>query len=260
VLSAEENGLLSWAKQLAVVIALSAWLGLVGSVARGQSGEDSMRPDRALASGILEDRIPPKDFKRWDAIKRLVFAEDFLGFPSHPRLRSLWEQVDWSSHAVYIELHSRRSPSSNLGGAFRIEVFDPLGIRHVAVIRLYLATIDMVSVELTAARPNGFIPFQGLTREERYAEVLGHELAHAVHILSDLTRAGMVEELVEQTHDELLSHSRRYGFSNLKSEMLQRIVRRDLLLQELEEYAETIEIMIWSEIMSGRKKRTTAKN
>jgi hypothetical protein len=231
----------------------------VGAVATAQSDEASMRPDRALPSGILEDRISPKDFKRWDAIKRLVFAEDFMGFPSHPRLRSLWEQLDCSGHAVYIELHSRRYPTSNLGGAFRIEVFDPLGIRHVAVIRLHLATIDLVSVELAAARPNGFIPFQGLTKEERYAEVLGHELAHAVHILSDLTRARMVEEMVEQTYYELLSHGRRYGFSNLKSELLRRIVRRDLFLKELEEHAETIEMMIWSEIMSGRKMRTTAK-
>jgi hypothetical protein len=260
VLSAEENGLLIWAKQLAGVIALSAWLGLVGAVTRAQSDEASMRPDRALASGILENRISPKDFKRWDAIKRLVFAEDFMGSPLHPRLRSLWEQADWSGHAVYIELHSRRYPSSNLGGAFRIEVFDPLGIRHIAVIRLYLATIDRVSVELAAARPNGFIPFQGLTREERYAEVLGHELAHAVHILSDLTRAGMVEEMVEQTYDELLSHPKRYGFSNLESEMMERIMRRDRLLRDLEEHAETIEMMIWSEIMSGRKMRTRPKN
>ena len=27
---------------------------------------------------------------------------------------------------------------------------------------------------------NGFIPFEGLSQKERYAEVLGHELVHAV--------------------------------------------------------------------------------
>jgi hypothetical protein len=260
VLSAEENGLLIWAKQLAGVIALLTGLGLLGAIARAQPDEGSMRTGRALPSGILVDRISTKDFRRWDAIERLVFAEDSMGFPLYPRLRSLWEQVDRSGHAVYIELYCRRRASSDLGGAFRLEVFDPLGIRHVAVIRLYLATIDLVSVELAAARPNGFIPFKELTKEERYAEVLGHELAHAVHILSDLTRTRMVEEMIEQTYDELLLHGKRYGHSTLKPEMLQRIVRRDLFLKELEEHAETIEMMIWSEILSGRKMRSKATN
>jgi hypothetical protein len=227
----------------------------VGAVAKAQSDEDSMRSGRPLASGILLDRISHKDLGRWGAIERVVFAEDLMGFPSHPRLRSMWEQVDRSGHAVYIELYCRRRVSSNLGGAFRIEVFDPLGIRHVAVIRLYLATIDMVSVELVAARPNGFIPFQGLNREERYAEVLGHELAHAVHILSNLTRARMVEDMIEQTHEDFLSHIRQYGHANLKSEMLRRIVSRDHFLSELEEHAEAIEMMIWSELVSGRNRK-----
>ncbi len=244
--------MLIWAKQLAGVIALLTGLGLVGAVARAQSNEVSLRPGRVLPSGILLDRISPKDFRRWDAIERIVFAEDIMGFPSHPRLRSLWEQIDRSGHVVYIELYRKRRASSNLGGAFRIEVFDPIGKRHVAVIRLYIATIDLVSVELAAARPNGFIPFQGLTKEERYAEVLGHELAHAVHILSDLTRARMVEEMIEQTYVDFLSHVRRYGHANLKPEMLRRIVRRDHFLSELEEHAETIEMMIWSELVSRR--------
>jgi hypothetical protein len=244
--------LLVWAKQLAGVIALLTGLGLVGAVARAQSDEGSMRNGRAFASGILADRISPKDFRRWDAIKRIVFAEDPRGSPLHPTLRSLWEQVDNSGHAIHVELYCRSRTLSNTAGAFRIELFDPLGIRHVAVIRLYLSNIDMASVRPTAARSNGFIPFLGLTREERYAEVLGHELAHAVHILSDLTRARMVEEMIEQTNEEFLWQLKIYGHTNIKPELLQRLRRRDLFLKDLEEPAYMIEMMIWGEIVLGR--------
>lgn len=252
MLSVWENGLLVWAKQLARVIALLTGLGLVGAVARAQSDEESTRNGDALASGILENRISPKDFKRWDTIKRIVFAEDSMGSPLHPMLRSLWEQVDKSGHAVYIELYCRRRVLSNTAGDFRIELFDPLGIRHAAVIRLYLSNIDMASVKPSAARPNGFIPFLGLTREERYAEVLGHELAHAVHILSDLPRARMVEEMIEQTNVEFLWQLRYYGYAKIKPELLQQLRRRDLFLKELEEPAYMIEWMIWGEIVLGR--------
>jgi hypothetical protein len=243
------------AKQLAGVIAFLTCFGLVGVIARAQSEEGSMLSGRAHASGILEGRISPKDFKRWNAIKRIVFARDLTGLPLHPTLRSLWEQLDSSGHTIYIELNSKSNGLSTTAGTFRIEVFDPLGISHVAVIRLYLATIDLASIELSAARPDGFIPFKGLNREERYAEVLGHELAHAIHILSDLTRAGMVEEMIEQTNEEFLLQGRRYGYTNLNPEIMKRIERRDLLLRELEEPAERIERNIWSEILSGRRWR-----
>ncbi len=211
-----------------------------------------MRPDRALESGIITDRISPKDLRRWDAIKRIVFAEDVMGLPLHPTLRSLWEQLDKSRHAVYIELYCKGRTITSTAGSFHIEQFDPLGERQVAIIRLYLSNIDRASVEPLPLRPNGYIPFLGLTRVERYAEVLGHELAHAVHILNDVKRARMVEEMIEQTNEEFLWQGRRYGYTKLKPELLQRIATRDLFLKELEEPAEMIEMMVWSEIVLGR--------
>jgi hypothetical protein len=65
----------------------------------------------------------------------------------------------------------------------------------------------------------------------------------------------MVEEMIEQTNEEFLLQCRRYGYGNLKPEMHQRIIRRDLLLRELEEPAETIEMIVWSEIVLGSCQR-----
>jgi hypothetical protein len=227
-------------------------LGSLESIACGQSSEVSTRPRRALPSGIITTRISSKDMQRWHAIKRIVFAEDARGQPIHPILRDLWEKIENSGHAVYIEMRSPSFRISNTAGSFRIDRFDPQGIRHVAVIMLNPATIDLSYVGPDAARLNGFIPFLGLNKEERYAEVLGHELAHAVYILSDLTRTRMVEESIHQTNKLFLLQIREYGIRYIKPEMRHRIFRRDILLQELEEQAEAVEELVWQELISGQ--------
>jgi DNA-binding ferritin-like protein (Dps family) len=232
-----------------------------GSVVRAQSDDSSLQEKSAHAQGIRTDRIPPKKYKRWESIKRFVFAEDGTGWPLHPMLQSLWEQLDRSGHTVYIILCDRANNYSNIAGDFQIERFDPLGINHVALIRLYPAVIDNACIGPASARSNGFIPFSGLNKEERYAEVLGHELAHAVHILSDLSRSRMLVEEIEQTNKQFLSQGRQYGYANLTPEILQRIVRRDQILKEFEAAAEEIEMIIWKEIvvsqeMKGRKLMT----
>src|SRR5215813_7361561 len=154
------------------------FLGLVVSTARAQ---DSARPNRAPATNIITDRLTSKDLRRWNAIKRIVFAEDIEGQPLHPTMLSLWDKLERSGHVIYIEMRGTGRAISNTAGVFHIERLDPEGLRHVAIIRLYPETIDRAYVGPTAGA-EGFIPFQGLSKEERYAEVLGHEMAHAVHI------------------------------------------------------------------------------
>jgi hypothetical protein len=239
-------------KLFAGIIVLFILLDSRESIAWGQCGEVSTRPRRALPSGIITTRMSRKDMQRWHAIKRIVFAEDARGRPIHPTLRDLWEEIENSGHAVHIEMESPSFPVSTTAGSFRIERFDPQGIRHVAVIMLNPASIDLAYVEPDAARPDRFIPFLGLSKEERYAEVLGHELAHAVYILSDLTRARMVEESIQQTNKLFLLHIRQYGNRYIKPEMRYRIVRRDILLQELEEQAEAVEELVWRELIGGQ--------
>ena len=90
---------------------------------------------------------------------------------------------------------------------------------------------------------------------ERYAEVLGHELAHAVLILGDLKQARQVEEAVRQTNEEIISQTRQYKEVILTSEMQRCISRRDLLLEELEEYARAFEFLVWWEISSSSRAR-----
>jgi hypothetical protein len=193
--------------------------------------------------------------RRWEAIKRIVFAEDIEGQPLHPTLRVLWKQLERSGHIIHIEMRAMGHAISNTAGVFHIERLDPEGLRHVAVIRLYPDIIDRAYVGPTSGAPKGFIPFQGLSREERYAEVLGHEMAHAVDILSDPARARAVVEVVQQTNELFLLQGKLGGYANIGPEMMERIARRDAFLKELEAPAEAAEMLVWKEILWSREAR-----
>src|SRR5262249_41585719 len=131
--------------------------------------------------------------------------------------------------------------------------------KHIAAIRLNLSSIDQAHVGPSSARDNGFTPFQGLSKKERYVEVLGHELAHAIHILTDPERARKVEEMVERTNEILLAQrsNRRAGL--LALDMNRRLSRRDALLKDLEEHAEEMEYVVWRELIAGKGVRGTER-
>ncbi|HEY7182649.1 MAG TPA: hypothetical protein VIC84_14570 [Blastocatellia bacterium] len=244
-----------WIERVAGIIALMMLFGLAGVAVNGARAQDSARLNGAAVTNIITDRLTGKDLRRWEAIKRIVLAEDIEGQPLHPTLRDLWDRLERSGHVIYIEMRGTGRAISNIAGLFHIERLDPEGLKHVAVIRLYPETIDRAYVGPTAEGPEGFIPFQGLSKEERYAEALGHELAHAVHILSDPARARMVKEVVQETNESFLSYGRQYGYENVGPEMRRRLSLRDALLKELEEPAEAAEMLVWREILRGRAAR-----
>jgi hypothetical protein len=209
-------------------------------------------PGRVDSSGLITSRLSIKELERWKELERIVFAEDADRRPLHPVLRNLWERVQTSGHAVFVEIASSTRTSTCTAGSFAIERFDPKGEKHIAAIRLNLSSIDQAAVGPGSARDNGFIPFQGLSKKERYVEVLGHELAHAVHILTDLERAGKVEEMVEKTNEILLSWRQNRNGNSLGPEINRRLSRRDALLKDLEEQAEQVEYVVWQELSAGK--------
>jgi hypothetical protein len=123
-----------------------------------------------------------------------------------------------------------------------------LGEHHIAVIKLNLDSINQAYVGAETIRANGFIPFLGLGREERYAEVLGHELAHAVHILTNLERSRLVEDAIQQTNQMLLAPNRRHKTGWMAPELNRRLLKRDILLKSLEDQAEEMERVVWHEL------------
>src|SRR5215470_1731075 len=230
-------------RRLSLTVALLL-LALLDNQINGQETQSRYfkgEPRRADFSGLITSRLSIKELERWNEIERIVFAEDVDRRPLHPVLRNLWEQVETSGHAVFVEIASSTRPSTCTAGSFAIERFDPNGEKHIAVIRLNLSSIDQAYVGSDSARDSGFVPFEGLSKEERYVEVLGHELAHAVHILTNLERAGKVEEMIEKTNEMLLSRRPSRKDVPLSPEMKRRLSRRDALLKDLEKQAEEME-------------------
>lgn len=205
--------------------------------------------------GIVTSRLTEKNLERWKELERIVFAETDDHQPLHPTLRGMWEWLETSGHTVFIEFIRTGRGSTTTAGNFSIERYDPRGEHHFGVIRLNLANIDLAFVGTAAAREPGFIPFVGLGKEERYAEVLGHEMAHAIDILTSPERVKSVEFTIEETNEHLLRNRPRRKGDQMAPELSRRLSIRDVLLEELEKRAESMEHIVWKELARSRALR-----
>ena len=208
-----------------------------------------------LASGVLLDRLSARHHKTWHAIRKVIYAEDADGKPLHPKLKGLFEQLQTSDHSVYLEFDDSLAGCRCVAGKFSIERVNPEGSRNVAVIKLYLRIIERASAPARANLKDGFAPLAGLNKLDRYAEVLGHEMAHAVDILFSPERAKWVDEVFRKSDQVIQQRLRRKG--NIEPEMERALQERDAFLLELEKPAGTAEAMVWRELVESRRKRKT---
>jgi hypothetical protein len=209
-------------------------------------------PDiRTGAPGIRSDRVPEELLERWRSIVQVVFAEGAAGRPRHPTLRALWDEVAASGHEVYVELYDPQNVVPCVAGSFVVESVRPDG-HIVAALRLNLKTIDRVHVEQGPA--DAFVPFQGLGREGRYAEVLGHELGHAVWTLESPERARRALELQSRQLELTRSLLRAKGPD--RAEIQCRLSEADAQAEALEAPARTAEARVWEELVTGRRRET----
>ena len=208
------------------------------------SGSDSL-------AGIRADRLSPRQLRIWRSIERIVLARDQAGRALHPNLRELWQQVQASSHVVFIVLQDQREHGhSDCAGRFAIDEFDPAGERHVASVQLNLAIIDRAYIDPASTVADGFAQFTGLSREERYVEVLGHELAHAVWSFQDVARARMIVERYELGKQLSIELQRDAKQKNLSPKTRDLMARLRSLGEVIEEPAYTMEAKIWQELVS----------
>jgi hypothetical protein len=140
-----------------------------------------------LGAGVFRtDGLSKRQIKLWNSIREIVLAPDKDGRPSHPTLYELWSTVEQSGHLVFVELVTDKQKSSNISGECLVEEFDSTGRRHTFRLRLFIPTIDRAFAgEQTPQEGLEFVPFGGLTHRQRYAKVLGHELAHLANMLGD---------------------------------------------------------------------------
>jgi hypothetical protein len=213
-------------------------------------------PSMALilaAGGVRVDRLSPRQLRVWNKVVEIVLAEDGDGQPVHPTLRRLWDAVDGSGHVVEVEV-PEKTARSYIAGRFVITKVDPAGKAHEGILILNFRAIDEASTGPGATREGGFVPFKGLGREERYAELLGHELAHAIWHLASPERARLAERLQGELETEM-QRVLRVGARSPDGGLPERVATLDRLAREAEEPAEMAEVAIWRELRTGHKDR-----
>jgi len=199
------------------------------------------------SSGFRTDRLTPKQRRIWGEIEKIVLATDKTGRPEHSMLYSLWQRVQSSGYTVFIEM-SGRWVTTGVGGKTTLEETNSNGSRRAVVIWLHLWTIDNAIVDPRAQRSDGLIPCYGLGKYERYAEVLGHELVHALLILENPEYARLSAEYYLASKE--LSVNRKAA----NVEEIQRMHQQlQSMSDKIENPAETAEAEIWRELFNGQR-------
>jgi len=115
-------------------------------------------------------------------------------------------------------------------------------------------------VDAAVRRSDGLVPFYRLGQNERYAEVVGHELAHAVQMLENPEYAHLCLKLDVQAAEYLLS--RRQSASGAVADEVTRLrqARLQSLTDKIEKPAQAAELEVWRELLNGQRKgaRTAA--
>lgn len=230
---------------MAVVVVVSAL-----PAAAGPKTDDGAVVAERETGGLRTDRLSRKELKVWRKIEAVVMAEGPQGQPLHPTLRGLWEAVDSSGHAVYVELV--RDKKSTIAGRFEVTAVDPEGDSHEARLLLNLRALDRVSTRPAAARPNGFIPFKDLEKTQRHAELLGHELAHAAWHLKSVERARIAER-IHRDKQRLARKLLAAPSAEAREALLVEARSADQLGRRMEQTAEAAEMEIWSELVAGQE-------
>jgi hypothetical protein len=196
--------------------------------------------DYENGAGIRTDRLRKSQLKTWKSIMEIVLARDKEGRPFHPILYGLYHQADISGHEVQIELSTQRATMCAVG-VCSIEAYAESTQKAVVLIRLNLGMIDRAMASERSRRADGFIPFAGLKKKQRYAEVLGHELAHVVQLLTNPGYRGLYLE--------------RQALADAGSQDI-RVIGR--LTSLIEKPAEAAEIEIWHELIAGREPKMSS--
>lgn len=187
-------------------------------------------PNAGRVTGVLTHQLQKSHLKAWESIMAIVLERDAQGRPAHPVLYGLYYQADTSNYEIQIELSTQRSILRAVGFC-RIERPADRTSKEVVLIRLNLGMIDRAVASELTRRADGFVPFAGLRKKERYAEVLGHELAHVVRLV---------------THpDYMRLYRERQALADARSQDYQAI---GSLTSAIEEPAEAAEVEVWRDL------------
>ncbi len=182
-----------------------------------------------------------------------MFARDGADRLLHPRLHELWQSMESSSHLIFIEIGKQAKNASTKAGEMIIERVDPSGGQHTVNVQLFLSTVDRAFAEKRL--PQGaepFWPFAELFGSSRYAEVLGHELAHVERVFADPNYLRLYMEIDRELSSYCSRRKIRKG-QVLDQEEQKHLQRIDFSVNEVEKPAAAAEAEIWRELIASEE-------
>jgi hypothetical protein len=196
--------------------------------------------------GLVLDRLSKSDLRLWRAVEEVVLASDASGAPRSPTLRRLWDWARTSPHVLHVEMVPPSKLPAGIAGVFHVERRDPAGRSHAAVIRLCPRNIRNARVNVGPNSVVSFVRFEGLTEIERYAEVLGHELAHAEYILENPARLAELEAAQRALDEYVFRAGRKTGPPH--DEVGTWCASALAVLAAIEAHAESVEAVVLREL------------
>lgn len=244
---------------LATATLALAFIALTSSIFGAEVQSRATGGEFTASEGIRTDRLTPRQLQTWRSIEQIVQAVDRTGRPLHPRLFSLWKWAQTSGNRITIEILDEKNPQTYHAGLLTVQ--EPTGndTLRIAVIQLWSSIIENASTQKEVRRADGFVPFEGLGRLERYAQVLGHELVHAELQLTDSSYDGLCRELDKERAAFLSSRKQNpkgKAYDQSAREHLSRILS---LTEQIERPAQTTEAEIWRELRDGQSMSAAAR-
>lgn len=244
---------------LAKAILALAFMTMIPRLFGQEAGSGATRDDATASDGIRTDRLTTRQLQTWRSIEQIVQAVDRTGRPLHPRLFSLWQWARTSGHSIYIEMLDEKNPQTYHAGLLTVQASDGDNGSRIAVIQLWCSIIEKASVQKEVRRADGFIPFEGLGKLEHYAQVLGHDLAHAELQLKDSSYDGLCRELEKERAAFLSSRQQNPKGNAYDQSSKERLSRILSLTEQIEKPAQTTEAEIWLELLGGQTVRVAAR-
>jgi hypothetical protein len=203
-------------------------------------------------SGIKTGRLTSKQLRTWKEIKKIAEAADEAGRPSHPRLHSLWQWAKGNGHAIVIDMKEVRG--SHAAGRTTLEDPDCAGRQRTVVLWLNLDAIDNANANLASRLSDDLQPSRKLGKNERYVEIVGHELTHAFLMLENPEYAQLASDLRTEADTYVLRRRQMRKDQSDESVTRQQQVRLQSMISAIEKPAKAAELEIWRELLHGQRR------
>jgi RHS repeat-associated protein len=210
-------------------------------------------------TGLIIDtsRLSKDELKRWQKIAELANQKGKNGEYVNSKLHEEYERLNGDERTFFIENHDFGSRSGTIG-EFKITKFSGDNDFSQAVIQLDFKKLKNLDSTTAAELVPGFKKFEGLFGKNgealRGAELFGHEGAHGVFALDDVSEAVKLQMLLND-RDAALSNMPKGTKYPYPPDVIQKMEAAAKGVVPTERYAQQVQKIINGELRASQKRK-----